>query len=128
MIDLLYKSAPLHDIGKIGMCLTHILLKPGQADGADEFEIMPRPTPRWGASAIEECRAAPGYARGVFWTVAKEIAYQPPGKLGRQRLPRRACRGDAIPVSARLMALADVYDALISTPCVQAGGYARTGL
>ena len=38
----------------------------------------------------------------------------PPGEMGRLGLSRRAQAGDAIPISARLMALADVYDALIS--------------
>lgn len=109
MIDLLYKSAPLHDIGKIGIP-DAILLKPGKLT-VDEFEIMKTHT-TLGRRAIEEAERRLGM-RVAFLTVAKEIAYSHQEKWDGSGYPE-GLRGDAIPVSARLMALADVYDALIS--------------
>ena len=109
MIDLLYKSAPLHDIGKIGIPDAN-LLKPGKLT-VDEFEIMKTHT-TLGRRAIEEAERRLGM-RVAFLTVAKEIAYSHQEKWDGSGYPE-GLRGDAIPVSARLMALADVYDALIS--------------
>lgn len=108
-IDILYKSAPLHDIGKVGIP-DRILLKPGRFT-PDEFEIMKTHT-TLGLEAIEHAERALG-ASVEFLTVAKEIAYGHQEKWDGSGYPR-ALRGEAIPVSARLMAVADVYDALIS--------------
>ena len=109
MIDLLYKSAPLHDIGKIGIP-DAILLKPGKLT-VEEFETMKTHT-TLGRNAIEEAERRLGM-RVAFLSVSKEIAYSHQEKWDGSGYPE-GLKGDAIPVSARLMAVADVYDALIS--------------
>ena len=109
MIDLLYKSAPLHDIGKIGIP-DSILLKPGKLT-VEEFEIMKTHT-TLGRKAIEDAEQRLGM-RVAFLSVSKEIAYSHQEKWDGSGYPE-GLKGDAIPVSARLMAVADVYDALIS--------------
>ena len=109
MIDLLYKSAPLHDIGQIGIP-DSILLKPGKLT-EEEFEIMKTHT-TLGRKAIEDAEQRLGM-RVAFLSVSKEIAYSHQEKWDGSGYPE-GLKGDAIPVSARLMAVADVYDALIS--------------
>jgi len=108
-IESLYKSAPLHDIGKVGIP-DRILLKPGKLDFA-EFEIMKTHT-TLGRDAIVHAEADLG--RPIeFLRYAKEIAYSHQEKWDGSGYPQ-GLAGDAIPLSARLMAVADVYDALIS--------------
>ena len=108
-IALLYKSAPLHDIGKVGIP-DRILLKPGRLD-ADEFEIM-KTHAALGYAAIQ--RAVERVGRRVpFFQIAGEIALSHQEKWDGSGYPQ-GLAGEAIPISARLMALADVYDALIS--------------
>jgi putative two-component system response regulator len=108
-IAMLFKSAPLHDIGKVGIP-DHILLKPGRFEPA-EFEIMKTHT-TLGKEAIEHAEASLG-AEVEFLKTAKEIAYAHQEKWDGSGYPL-GLAGDAIPLSARLMAVADVYDALIS--------------
>jgi putative two-component system response regulator len=108
-INILFKSAPLHDIGKVGIP-DRILLKPAKFDDA-EFEIMKTHT-TLGRDAIEHAEQALGTPL-PFLTVAKEIAYGHQEKWDGSGYPQ-GLAGDAIPLSARLMAVADVYDALIS--------------
>jgi putative two-component system response regulator len=107
-IDLLYKSAPLHDIGKVGV-RDDILLKPGRLTEA-EFDVMRRHTV-YGRDAIEA--AAHKLGPNSFLELAKEIAYTHQERYDGSGYPQ-GLAGDAIPVSGRLMAIADVYDALIS--------------
>jgi putative two-component system response regulator len=108
-IELLFKSAPLHDIGKVGIP-DSILLKPSRLD-AQEFEIMKTHT-TLGRDAIVHAEQALGH-EVPFLRFAKEIALSHQEKWDGSGYPE-ALVGDAIPLSARLMALADVYDALIS--------------
>jgi putative two-component system response regulator len=108
-IDLLFKSAPLHDIGKVGIP-DSILLKPSRLD-PDEFEIMKTHT-TLGRDAIVHAEQALGH-EVPFLRFAKEIALSHQEKWDGSGYPE-ALVGEAIPLSARLMALADVYDALIS--------------
>jgi putative two-component system response regulator len=108
-IDLLTKSAPLHDIGKVGIP-DHILLKPGSLT-PDEWEIM-RTHARLGSDAIEQAEADVE-SPVEFLVLAKEIAHWHHEKWDGSGYPD-GLAGDAIPISARLMALADVFDALIS--------------
>jgi putative two-component system response regulator len=105
----LFKSAPLHDIGKIGIP-DHILLKPGRYT-EEEFEIMKTHT-TLGRDAIQHAEDQLGI-RAEFLSLAKEIAYSHQEKWDGSGYPQ-ALAGDDIPISARLMAVADVYDALIS--------------
>ena len=108
-IRMLYRSAPLHDIGKVGIP-DHILLKPGKLS-AEEFEIMQTHT-TLGFEAIQHAENMLG-THIEFLETAKEIALSHQEKWDGSGYPLHLA-GDAIPVSARLMALADVYDALIS--------------
>ena len=108
-IEMLFKSAPLHDIGKVGIP-DHILLKPGRLEPA-EFELMKTHT-TLGRDAIVMAERELG-VEIPFLGFAKEIAYSHQEKWDGSGYPAGVA-GDAIPVSARLMALADVYDALIS--------------
>ncbi|MEZ5627543.1 MAG: response regulator [Rhodocyclaceae bacterium] len=107
-VALLTRSAPLHDIGKVGIP-DHILLKPGKLD-ADEWAIM-QTHAALGAAAIERAEADVREAL-PFLSLAKEIARHHHERWDGTGYPD-GLAGDAIPASARLMALADVFDALI---------------
>lgn len=108
-IQVLIKSTPLHDIGKVGIP-DHILLKPGKLS-PDEWEIMKKHS-RYGSDAIE---LAENHAEKPvdFLSMAKDIAHYHHEKWDGSGYPE-GLAGDAIPIPARLMALADVFDALIS--------------
>lgn len=128
-IRLLFKSAPLHDIGKIGIP-DHILLKPGRFT-PEEFEIMKTHT-TLGRDAIQHAENQLG-VKVDFLRLAKEIAYSHQEKWDGSGYPE-GLAADDIPISARLMAVADVYDALISRrvykpgmPHEQAVGIIREG-
>lgn len=108
-IDILFKSAPLHDIGKVGIP-DRILLKPGRFE-PHEFEIM-KTHCKLGRDAIQHAEDQLGL-EVEFLHYAKEIAYSHQEKWDGSGYPE-GWAGDAIPISARLMAVADVYDALIS--------------
>jgi len=108
-LRLLVKSAPLHDIGKVGIP-DHVLLKPDKLTPA-EWEIM-KGHAALGAEAL--ARAERDVAEPLdFLRVAKEIARHHHERWDGSGYPD-GLAGEAIPVSARLMALADVFDALIS--------------
>ena len=109
VIELLFKSAPLHDIGKVGIP-DSILLKPGKLTD-EEFQQMKTHT-LLGVEAIERAEQELGMPV-EFLHYAKEIARSHQEKWNGSGYPD-GLAGDAIPLSARLMALADVYDALIS--------------
>jgi putative two-component system response regulator len=108
-IDVLFKYAPLHDIGKVGIP-DSILLKPGKLAPA-EFEIM-KTHAMLGHNAIENAEKRLG-TRVEFLACAKEIALNHHEKWDGSGYPSGLV-GNAIPISARLMAVADVYDALSS--------------
>jgi len=109
IIEIMYKSAPLHDIGKVGIP-DAILLKPGALDAA-EFEIMKSHT----TLGLETIAAAEKLldAPSSFLRVARQIACSHHEKWDGSGYPH-GLAGEAIPLPARLMAVADVYDALIS--------------
>ncbi|MBF0227859.1 MAG: two-component system response regulator [Desulfobacterales bacterium] len=108
-IDILFKSAPLHDIGKVGIP-DSILLKQGRLT-PEEFEIMKTHT-TLGRDAILSAERRLG-VQLPFLKLAKEIAYTHQEKWDGSGYPE-GMSGDDIPISGRLMAIADVYDALIS--------------
>jgi response regulator RpfG family c-di-GMP phosphodiesterase len=108
-IESLYKLSPLHDIGKVGIP-DAILLKQGKLT-PEEFEIM-KMHPLLGSNAIAAAESGlPTPNR--FLHIAREIANSHHEKWDGSGYPL-GLRGNAIPISARLMAVADVYDALIS--------------
>ncbi|MFA7316258.1 MAG: HD domain-containing phosphohydrolase [Sulfuricella sp.] len=108
-IRLLTKSAPLHDIGKVGIP-DHILLKPGKLT-AEEWAVM-QTHAQLGAEAIEHAERI-AEKPVAFLALAREIAHWHHEKWDGSGYPDGLAR-EAIPASARLMALADVFDALIS--------------
>jgi len=107
-INTLVWSSPLHDIGKVGVP-DDILLKPGRLT-PEEFEIMKRHSVIGGdtiKALIERGR------RRDFLQMAMEIAYHHHEKFDGSGYPFQLA-GEAIPLAARIVALADVYDALTS--------------
>ena len=108
-IDMLVKSAPLHDIGKVGIP-DHILLKHGKLTD-EEWAIM-KTHSLLGAQAIQ--RAARDADHNVdFLDIAKQVANFHHEKWDGSGYPEGR-KWNEIPIAARLMALADVFDALIS--------------
>jgi len=108
-IELLTKSAPLHDIGKVGIP-DNILLKPGKLN-KEEWEIM-KSHAFLGACALE--KAEKDVEQPVeFLSLAKEIAHWHHEKWDGSGYPD-GLNNNAIPLSSRIMAIADVFDALIS--------------
>jgi putative two-component system response regulator len=115
-ITLLFKSAPLHDIGKVGIP-DRILLKPAKLTPA-EFDIMKTHT-TIGFDALVQAETAFG-GPIAYLRIAKEIALSHQEKYDGSGYPQGLV-GEAIPMSARLMAVADVYDALISARIYKEG-------
>ncbi len=107
-IELIINSAPLHDIGKVGIP-DSILMKPGRLT-KEEFEVMKKHT-TYGRDAILRTEKTMG--TNSFLRFAKEIAYSHHEKWDGSGYPE-GLSGEEIPISARLMAMADVYDALMS--------------
>ena len=107
-VETLFKSSPLHDIGKVAVP-DYILHKPGKLT-PDEFEQMKKHTV-YGRDAILQAERALGDINSSFLHTAREIAYSHHEKWDGSGYPEGVA-GDEIPVSGRLMAVADVYDAL----------------
>jgi putative two-component system response regulator len=117
---LIAKATPLHDIGKVGIP-DHILLKPGKLT-AEEFTVMKRHS-QIGAQAIDDAiqrvlgdnaaamQAGLGDSPLAFLDMARVIALSHHEKWNGSGYPE-GLAGEAIPLPARLMAVADVYDAL----------------
>ncbi|MDA3790983.1 MAG: HD domain-containing protein, partial [Desulfobacula sp.] len=107
-IDLLYRSAPLHDIGKVGIP-DSILLKPERLT-KKEWKLMKTHT-TIGGDSLKWAENKLG--KNSFLKKAREIAYYHHEKWNGSGYPD-GLAGKDIPVACRLMALADVYDALIT--------------
>ncbi len=108
-VDLLFRLAPLHDIGKVGI-RDRILLKPEQLT-PDEYEEMKRHT-LYGSETIRLAKALLG--DDSFLRIADEIVLTHHERWDGLGYPR-GLRGEEIPVPGRLMAVADAYDAAISS-------------
>ncbi len=108
VIELLFKSSPLHDIGKVGVA-DSILLKPDRLTDS-EFDAMKLHT-RYGRDALKVAKEKLG--NNSFMHYAREIAYTHHERWDGSGYPL-GLAGEEIPVSGRIMAIADVYDALIS--------------
>jgi putative two-component system response regulator len=115
-INVLFQSTPLYDMGTIGIP-DRILLKPSRLTPA-EFAIMKTHT-TLARDAIEHAEKSLGYRAELLQTV-KEIAFSHQEKWDGSGYPQGLV-GEKIPLSARLLALADVYDALISDRVYKAG-------
>ena len=109
-IPLIFKSAPLHDIGKVAIP-DHILLKPGKLT-PEEWRIMQQHA-QFGADAIAAAEKEIGEGNASFLSYARQIALTHHERWNGKGYPRGLV-GDEIPLAGRLMAIADVYDALIS--------------
>ncbi len=107
-IEILFRSAPLHDLGKVGVP-DAILLKPDRLT-EDEFERMKLHT-TYAYNIISAAEARLG--NSSFLRAARELAHTHQEKWDGSGYPR-GLKGEEIPLSGRLMAIADVYDALIS--------------
>src|SRR5690606_37224020 len=105
-MEMLFKSTPLHDIGKVGVP-DAILLKEGSLT-EDEYAQMKRHT-EFGANALRWAEERLGY--DSFLTMARRIAYEHHERWDGTGYPR-GLAGEEISLEARLMALADFYDAL----------------
>jgi adenylate cyclase len=110
-IEQLYKSAPLHDIGKVGVP-DHILLKPGPLTLAEYEEVKKHTT--YGRDVIQRAEEKFGEGANIsFLRMAKEIAYSHHERWDGTGYPQ-GLKGENIPLSSRIMALADVYDTVTS--------------
>ncbi len=107
-INLLYLSAPLHDIGKVSIP-DSILLKPGQLTD-EEFEEMKTHTTR-GRDALASAQSKLG--ENSFLRLASEVAFGHHERWDGKGYPQ-GIAGEDIPLSARLMSIVDMYDALTS--------------
>jgi putative two-component system response regulator len=107
-IRLLYQTSPLHDIGKVGIPDT-VLLKPGRLSDR-EFEIMKTHTSIGSETLDAALKQFPGVA---FLEMARDIAASHHERFDGTGYPDGLI-GDAIPLCARIVAMADVYDALTS--------------
>lgn len=110
-IENIFHASPLHDIGKVGIP-DSILLKPGKLS-QDEFEIMKTHT-SLGADTLEAVRSK--YPRNAFINLGIAIARYHHEKWDGSGYPD-GLEGEEIPLGARIMAVADVYDALRSKRC-----------
>lgn len=110
-IVYLYEAAPLHDIGKMGIS-DEILKKPGRYT-PQEYEIM-KEHPLLAKNVIE--KVMKHYDKNIFLNVVYNIAYYHHERWDGKGYPV-GLKEDAIPLEAQLMAIADVYDALISKRC-----------
>ncbi|MBL8025547.1 MAG: HD domain-containing protein [Fibrobacteres bacterium] len=125
-VEEIFISAPLHDIGKVGI-KDEILLKEGKLTDR-EFEIMKMHT-ILGGNVIGELERKLNFR--TFFSLGKEIAYHHHQKWNGKGYPNifkddimiveegvgKPLKEEMIPLSARVVALADVYDALVSKRC-----------
>lgn len=110
-IDFLYKAAPMHDIGKI-VVSDVILKKPGKLTD-EEFSLMQKHALE-GGRIVREVLGDDQDEEYV--TIASEIATSHHEKWNGNGYPRKL-KEEEIPLSARIMAIADVFDALVSPRC-----------
>lgn len=101
--ELLFNAAPMHDIGKIGIP-DRVLLKPGKLD-AEEWAIMQKHV-EYGGDIL-------GNHDSELLSLAREVALGHHEKWNGKGYPK-GLKGDEIPLSARIVAIADVFDALTS--------------
>ncbi|MEN8211618.1 MAG: HD domain-containing phosphohydrolase [Thermodesulfobacteriota bacterium] len=107
-IENIFLTSPLHDIGKVGIP-DHILLKPGRLTGK-EFDIIQNHSLIGYQTLHDALQKSP---KAEYLRMSAEIALSHHEKYDGSGYPN-GLKGDDIPLSARIVALADVYDALTS--------------
>jgi putative two-component system response regulator len=105
-VQLIFSTSPLHDIGKVGIP-DHVLLKPGSLT-KEEFEIMKQHA-IIGAETLDAALNA--YPDARYLQMARDIAWTHHEKFDGSGYPR-GLAGEDIPLCGRIVAVADVYDAL----------------
>jgi len=110
-VELLGLSSPLHDIGKVGIP-DSILLKPGKLE-SDEWEVMKKHS-IYGGDAIQNTLSQFCYPK--FLEMGRNIALYHHEKWDGSGYPE-GLKGNEIPLEARIMAVADIYDALRQKRC-----------
>lgn len=110
-VENVIKAAPMHDLGKIAV-EDYILKKPGRFTD-DEYQLM-KVHAAVGAQIVE--KALNGVEDEAFMDVAKNMAHYHHEKWNGKGYPE-GLSGEEIPLEARIMALADVFDALVSKRC-----------
>ena len=108
ILRTLIRSAPLHDVGKVGVP-DHILLKHGPLT-AEEFDEMKKHT-QYGKRVIDAAQAKLGDTS--FLRLAGDMAFSHHEHWDGKGYPK-GLKGEEIPLCGRIMAIADVYDAVIS--------------
>jgi HD-GYP domain-containing protein (c-di-GMP phosphodiesterase class II) len=110
-IDLLSTLAPLHDIGKVGVP-DRILHKPGPLTADERIEM--RRHPEYGRNVIVNAERAVGVRDDLTLAIAKDIVYSHHERWDGSGYPE-GLRGAEIPIAGRLIAVVDVYDALLAS-------------
>ena len=114
-VELMASLAPLHDIGKVGVP-DRVLNKPGHLTPEELAEMRRHPT--YGRDVIENAERAAGVRDDVALSVAKDIVYTHHEWWDGSGYPQ-GLRGTAIPIPGRVMAVVDVYDAIITRKLYQ---------
>jgi putative two-component system response regulator len=109
-IELLSTLAPLHDIGKVGVS-DAVLLKPGPHTLEESREM--RRHPEYGRDVIVKAERAAGVRDDLTLTIAKDIVFTHHERWDGTGYPQ-GLQGAAIPVAGRIIAVVDVYDALLA--------------
>jgi adenylate cyclase len=115
-IELMANLAPLHDIGKVGVP-DRLLNKPGKL--TEEERVQMQQHAQYGRDVIERAQRDAGAIDDEILTMAKEIVYTHHEKWDGSGYPR-GLRGSEIPIVGRIMAVVDVYDAIMSRRAYQA--------
>lgn len=110
-LELLVKAAPMHDVGKV-VVPDHILKKPGKLT-EEEFDVM-KLHAQEGGRIVREVLA--GVEEKEYIEIASDVASYHHEKWNGQGYPCHK-KGEEIPLCARIMAVADVFDALVSERC-----------